>query len=152
MDVLGRRKVFLVSAAACVSSLFAVGAVSSWGHEKEPCRVALDIELASLVAYAIGYSIGLGPGAGLLLSTAFAFNWLSLFAVTLFLDGVRDTVAFSGCGWFFSAVTLAGTSLVFWLVPETSGRSLEQILTDVTAEGEEHRSVISRQNSLFMKQ
>ncbi|KAL1480800.1 hypothetical protein MTO96_050740 [Rhipicephalus appendiculatus] len=62
MDVLGRRKVFLVSAAACVSSLFTVGAVSSWGHEKEPCRVALDIELASLVAYAIGYSIGLGPG------------------------------------------------------------------------------------------
>ncbi|XP_054924928.2 facilitated trehalose transporter Tret1-like [Dermacentor andersoni] len=149
MDVLGRRRLFLASAAACVCSLFAVGTVSSWGRGKEPHPVALAIELALLVAYAIGYSFGLGPvtwllaaemiplqGAGLLLSLAFAFNWLSLFAVTLFLDGVRDALSFSGCGWFFSAVTLAGTSLVYWFVPETNGRSLEQILMDVNAEGE----------------
>ncbi|XP_075526303.1 facilitated trehalose transporter Tret1-like [Dermacentor variabilis] len=149
MDVLGRRSLFLTSAAACVCSLFAVGTVSSWGRGKEPHPVALVIELALLVAYAIGYSFGLGPvtwllaaemiplqGAGLLLSLAFAFNWLSLFAVTLFLDGLRGTLSFSGCGWFFSAVTLAGTSLVYWFVPETNGRSLEQILMDVNAEGE----------------
>ncbi|XP_037529192.1 facilitated trehalose transporter Tret1-like [Rhipicephalus sanguineus] len=66
MDVLGRRKLVLLSAAACVCSLFAVGAVSSWGREKEQCPVALGIELAFLVVYAIGYSIGLGPVTWLL--------------------------------------------------------------------------------------
>ncbi|KAH7973384.1 hypothetical protein HPB49_000538 [Dermacentor silvarum] len=66
MDVLGRRSLFLTSAGACVCSLFAVGAVSSWGHGKEPHPVALAIELALLVAYAIGYSFGLGPVTWLL--------------------------------------------------------------------------------------
>ncbi|KAH6921745.1 hypothetical protein HPB50_004488 [Hyalomma asiaticum] len=165
MDVVGRHRLFLASAAASICSLFAVGTVNSWSRGKEPHPVALATQLALLVAYASGYSIGLGPvtwllaaeliplqGTGLLLSMAFSFNWLSLFAVMLFLHGVRETLSFSGCGFFFSAVTLAGTSLVYWLVPETSGRSLEQILMDVTAEGEGYRSLISRQNSLLMKE
>ncbi|KAL1468278.1 hypothetical protein MTO96_041593 [Rhipicephalus appendiculatus] len=69
----------------------------------------------------------------------FAFNLLSLFAVTLLIAGVREPLGFSGYVWLFRAVDLAGTLLVYWLVPETRGRSLEQILMDATVEGDDFR-------------
>ncbi|XP_077497618.1 facilitated trehalose transporter Tret1-like [Amblyomma americanum] len=164
MDTLGRRRLFLASSCVCVCTLFAVGAVGMSSHSREAHWVVRGLELVLLVAYLVGHSFGLGPvswllaaemiplrGCGFLLSLAFAFNWLSSFAVALFFGAIREKLPFAAAGWFFSAVTMAGASLFYWFAPETNGRSMEQLLLEITADGEEYRSVISRQQSLFMK-
>ncbi|KAK8782344.1 hypothetical protein V5799_016318 [Amblyomma americanum] len=150
MDTLGRRRLFLASSCVCVCTLFAVGAVGMSSHSREAHWVVRGLELVLLVAYLVGHSFGLGPvswllaaemiplrGCGFLLSLAFAFNWLSSFAVALFFGAIRETLPFVAAGWFFSAVTTAGASLFYWFAPETNGRSMEQLLLEITADGED---------------
>lgn len=96
--------------------------------------------LISLVVYVASFAIGLGPVfwplvseiyplvvRGRAMGLATILNWASNLLVTLsFLSLIRwmgrgDTV------WLFRAIGIGTWAFIYYLVPETQGRSLEPI-------------------------
>ena len=102
--------------------------------------------MGALGLYIAGFAVGLGPVFWLLIaeifplavrgrgmSTASVANWGSNLAVTLvFLDLVH-ALGSGGTFLVFAAMTLAAIAFTWRLVPETRGRSLEQIESDLAA-------------------
>ena len=98
------------------------------------------IALAGTLAYIVSFALGAGPVPGLLVpeiapaalrgravSAAMATHWVCNFIVgQTFLPAV-SAVGVSGAYLFFAAVCLATMAFVRTQVPETKGRSLEEI-------------------------
>jgi sugar porter (SP) family MFS transporter len=98
------------------------------------------IALGGTLAYIVSFALGAGPVPGLLVpeiapavlrgravSAAMATHWVCNFAVgQAFLPAV-SAVGVSGAYLFFAAVCLATVAFVRAQVPETKGRSLEEI-------------------------
>ena len=89
-----------------------------------------------LIVYNIGFSIGFGPlpwamnaelfpreAQGVLPSLAGAFNWTCAFVVTKFSSDVEEAIKLSGLFFLFGAICAAGAVFVIVLVPETKGKS-----------------------------
>lgn len=150
MTVLGRRLLLITSSYICVFSMVALGAVYSIG--KTDPRLAmlgerLPIFFVSL--FVIGYSVGLGPvtwilfselvplrGQGHLAGSICSFNWTCAFGVTVFFESMRESLRFSGLGWIFSTVTFVSAIVVAFFLPETKGKSLDNILLEMPGEDE----------------
>ncbi|CAN7985732.1 unnamed protein product, partial [Ixodes hexagonus] len=147
MDLIGRRRLLLASSLVCVCSMLAMGALHSLAGASPSGSpgVAERLPVLLMAFFVAGFSLGLGPvvwllaaelvplrDRGLLMAATCAFNWACAFAVTVFFESVHATFRFSGLGWFFSAVTFVGALLVAFFLPETSRKSLEQILLDVS--------------------
>ncbi len=142
IDRVGRRKLLLgglVAMAACLVIL--TGAFVTG----EPQRLGTITGLA-LAAYVGGFALGLGPVFWLLIAEIFplAFrgqgmsvasvaNWGSNLVVALvFLDLLR-LVTPGGTFGLFAGLTGLAIAFVWRWVPETSGRSLEEIEADLDA-------------------
>lgn len=93
-----------------------------------------------VIVYIIVFSIGWGPLPWLLMSEIFPprargfasgivtfVNWLLVFVVTKFFHNMIVSFHEQGTFWFFSAFSLASFFFVFFCVPETKGKSLEDI-------------------------
>lgn len=98
------------------------------------------LPLSSLIVYTIAYSVGVGPVgymimgeilphhvkgiAGCVLTSA---KWFMSFAMTkFFLDLIR-LLGDAGCYWLFGAFCLLGSLYIFFFVPETKGKTLDEI-------------------------
>lgn len=101
---------------------------------------ASGVVLMSLMAVVAAYSVGFGPLTWLLLSEIFpaevrgrafaftnCFNWSAHLLVTSTFLNLVDAIGFPGL--FFSYGALAGAAAVFFwkILPETKGKSLEDI-------------------------
>ncbi|KAF4678196.1 hypothetical protein FOL47_003258 [Perkinsus chesapeaki] len=98
--------------------------------------------LAITAAYCYIASFSLGVGAipwlimaelfpdevrGLASSLATMVNWLCSFLVTQFLNDIREAITFYGVFWLFAGICLIMVLFVMFLVPETKGRTFEEI-------------------------
>lgn len=139
VDKLGRR-VLLVTAASgmCISAIcegifFYLNDVS--GNENVGW-------LAITAAYGYIATFSLGVGAipwlimaeifpdkvrGLAASIATMTNWLCSFIVTQFLDQLRSAITFYGVFWLFAGMCLIMVLFVLFMVPETKGKTFEEI-------------------------
>ncbi|XP_017889015.1 facilitated trehalose transporter Tret1 isoform X2 [Ceratina calcarata] len=141
IDRLGRKMLLYISGVSMFLTLFtfgtffyvknAIGAdVSSFGW----------IPLASLIIYVIGFSLGFGPIPWLMMgeilpvkirgsaaSIATAFNWSCTFIVTKTYEDLTSVIGGYGVFWMFGTIVMIGFIFVIACVPETSGRSLEEI-------------------------
>ena len=99
-----------------------------------------DQQPTALVAYIVSFSLGLGaipwlimgeifPGHVRALSSSVAtmLNWTCSFIVTETFDYVRVALGPAGTFLGFCAVCVAGFGFVAACVPETKGKSLEEI-------------------------
>uniref|UniRef100_S4RLJ0 Major facilitator superfamily (MFS) profile domain-containing protein n=1 Tax=Petromyzon marinus TaxID=7757 RepID=S4RLJ0_PETMA len=86
------------------------------------------------------FSLGWGPIPWIVMSEVFpvrwrgvasgvcvAVNWISAFVVTKPTSAAVEWLGFPGAFWFFASVCAAGFVLTIVALPETKGRSLEQI-------------------------
>jgi MFS transporter, SP family, galactose:H+ symporter len=137
IDKVGRRPLLLGSLAGMVVSLVLLGIAlqaSSLGSAVHW------LTLLFLVTYVASFAIGLGPVFWLLIaeiyplrvrgeamSVASAFNWLANFAVGLTFLLLVDAVGRSATFWFYAVIGVVAIAFTFALVPETKGRSLEEI-------------------------
>ncbi|KAF4676831.1 hypothetical protein FOL47_004765 [Perkinsus chesapeaki] len=64
---------------------------------------------------------------GLCTSLATAVNWFCSFLITYFLNDIRDAISFYGVFWLFSGVCLTLVIFIICMVPETKGRTFEEI-------------------------
>lgn len=60
-------------------------------------------------------------------SLATSFNWIVSFLVAQFIPDIGDAIGSSSCYFIFSAIALLGTIFVIIFVPETKGKSEEDV-------------------------
>ncbi len=142
IDRLGRRPLLMAGLVGMTVSLIAVGLaflqLSTMGEGAHATTGI--VTLVSLIVFIVSFAFSLGPvtwtmineiypGAvrGRAVAAATAVNWGAAFLVSQFfltaIKGLGPAYAF----WLFAAFCLGGLVWVYLRVPETKGRSLEQI-------------------------
>ncbi|GBG82205.1 hypothetical protein CBR_g34488 [Chara braunii] len=143
MDKLGRKVLLVVSASGLAMGNLGM-AISFWLKDSLPAGSAAEwlvspLAILSLLAFIAAFSLGMGAipwiimaeifpvqVKGLAGSLATLMNWLSSFVVTLTFQSLL-TWSHSGSFVLFAAECVFTVLFVLRIVPETKGRTLEQI-------------------------
>jgi sugar porter (SP) family MFS transporter len=145
VDRFGRRPLLLTGLVGMTVSLAAVGA-SFAALEKRPeggatsTTVGGIVTVLALVVFIASFAFSMGPIVwtliseiypnrvrGRAISVATAVNWLAAFLVAQFFLSVVDAIGESTTFFVFAALCVVSFVFVWHLVPETKGRSLEEI-------------------------
>lgn len=134
-DRVGRRPLLLTSAADMLVTMTASGALFLF----DPEQVGIFILLAILL-YMVFFAIGMGPvfwlmsaeifptrlrGAGAKMSAR--GNWATAMVITLTFLTLVNTVGRPATFWIYGAFSLVTIIFVLFLIPETRGKTLEDI-------------------------
>jgi SP family galactose:H+ symporter-like MFS transporter len=137
LDRVGRRPLLLIGLAGMTFSLTLLGAVfflpsllSSLGY----------LAVVGLMLYVASFAIGLGPVfwlliseiyplrvRGLAMSIASEANWGSNLIIALTFLTLVQVLGRSGTFWLYALVGVGAWIFAFLLVPETKGKTLEEI-------------------------
>jgi len=137
LDRIGRRPLLLCSLAGMIAGLALLGAAFSIPS----LAASLGwVALASLVLYVGAFALGLGPVfwlliaeiyplriRGLAMGTVTFINWgANLLMAMTFLTMVQY-LGKSWTFWFYGVISIAAWIFAYYRVPETKGKSLEEI-------------------------
>lgn len=145
IDRLGRKILLYVSAVIMIITLTTLG---TYFYLRE-AGINVDafgwLPLASLVLYVLGFSIGFGPIPWLMLgeilpskirgtaaSLATGFNWTCTFMVTKTFQNTIAVIHMYGTVWLFAIFCFIGLLFVIFFLPETRGKTLEEIEKRIT--------------------
>jgi SP family galactose:H+ symporter-like MFS transporter len=136
LDRVGRRTLLFIGVSGMSFSLFLLG-FSFLGGESTLGSV---IAVLSLMLFVSSFAISLGPIFWLLNAEIYPLkvrgkaaaagtmtNWFFNFLVSLTFLSLIDLLTQSGAFWFYGAIGLVTLWFCWKFVPETKGRSLEQI-------------------------
>uniref|UniRef100_A0A7S2RIC0 Hexose transporter 1 n=1 Tax=Rhizochromulina marina TaxID=1034831 RepID=A0A7S2RIC0_9STRA len=136
-DRYGRRPLILCSTVGVVVSLVVVGLSFLGGVENKVCQATA---LTGLLGYLVSFGVGLSPGPwivnaeiyplsvrGVGNSAATTVNWLFNFAISASFLTIVNSVGIGASFLGFAAIGVVGFMLLLRHLPETSGRSLEDI-------------------------
>jgi len=144
VDRFGRKTILIVGGIGMAISHFIVaGITGTYGDNRnggfENHQGAAWTAVVFIWLYAIHFGYSWGPVAWIIISEVFPLglrakgvsiggssNWLNNFAVALSTSPFIDVSQY-GAFIFFGAVTTIGVLWVYFLVPETKGRSLEEM-------------------------
>ena len=137
LDRVGRRPLLLVGVAGMVISLAVLGVAF---QSQQMLNVLGPVALISLMLYVGSFAIGLGPlfwlliseiyplkTRGLAMSLATVVNWGANLIVALTFLTLIQFLGRSGTFWLYAVVGVVTWIFSFFFVPETKGRSLEEI-------------------------
>lgn len=138
VDKLGRRPLMIIGAAGLAIIYLAVGYCYQNG--------ILGGKVLALVLAAIGcYAATLAPVTwvviseifpnrirGAAMSIAVFFLWLACFVLTYTFPIMNDTIGAAYTFWTYAGICVAGLLLILFALPETKGKSLEQIERELT--------------------
>lgn len=138
IDKLGRKPLLLMGIAGMAVSLFAI----SWAFSQESYDTRL--VLVAIIGFVASFAISLGPVMWVLLSEIFPneqraaaisvagfFNSLVSAGITTSFPSMLSTLGPAGTFLAFGSLASAALLFVFTLVPETKGRTLEQLEGDL---------------------
>ena len=145
IDRLGRKILLYMSSVSMIVSLTTLGGFFYMKINGMDVHAFSFLPLGSFVIYVIGFSLGFGPIPWLMMgeilpakirgsaaSVATSFNWACTFIVTKTFSNVLEIIGQHGTFWLFGVICLIGLFFVICCVPETSGRSLEEIERGLT--------------------
>ncbi|XP_787337.4 solute carrier family 2, facilitated glucose transporter member 8 [Strongylocentrotus purpuratus] len=152
MDKVGRKALLITGAIGLAVSSATFGLYYQvTGDDVEKQHKLSAMSLVSIIVYIISFSLAWGPIPWLIMSEIFpskargvasgiatAFNWGCAFIVTKEFAHMQETLTKQGIFWFYGGICLLGAIFVFFFVPETKGRSLEEI--EASFAGNERRS------------
>lgn len=140
VDRWGRRPLLLIGAGFMAVALLALGIAGEMLHSAGAAGITT---LIFLIAYLAGYELGWGAVVWIMISEVFPLKvrgvgmgtastalWTATFAITLVFPVMDDGLGLSVSAWVFAAVNVVLCLLVAKFVPETKGRSLEEIELD----------------------
>ncbi|MHB1568702.1 MAG: sugar porter family MFS transporter [Solirubrobacteraceae bacterium] len=142
LDRIGRRPPLIAGTAGSVIGLIALGwyfsASSAFQHSHAW------IALAAMLFYIACFEISLGPVFWVMIAEIFplrsrakamalctVFNWLFNFFVSYFFLHLVAAVGRPGTFWIYAGFGVLAIAFFSWRVPETKGRSLEEIEREV---------------------
>lgn len=159
IDRLGRKMLLYISSVAMIITLVSLGAYFYVKDSGVDVTAYGWLPLACLVIYVLGFSIGFGPIPWLMLgeilpskirgtaaSLATGFNWTCTFIVTKTFHNIIDAINMYGTVWLFAVICLVGLFFVIFFVPETRGKSLEEIERKLTGGSRRVRNINSKQS------
>lgn len=133
-DRVGRRPLLLISSAGMAAGLFALGAAYAGSGQGNAWSLLLWV-----LVYVASFSIGLGPLVWTVLGEIFPNRvrahaasacvfllWTANFAVSQLFPWMLSTYSHK-VFWLFGGLCVLTTAFVWLLVPETKGRSLEEL-------------------------
>jgi len=137
IDRVGRRPLLLVSLVGMAFSLFVLGLAFSLPQLSGSLGW---IAVVSLMIYVGSFAVGLGPVFWLMLSEIYPLrirgramsvgtvaNWSTNFIVAVSFLTLTQFLGKPGTFWLFAIVSIGAWFFAFFLVPETKGKTLEQI-------------------------
>jgi sugar porter (SP) family MFS transporter len=108
------------------------------------------LALACLLFYIFGFAIGLGPVFWLMISEIFPlqmrgpamavctmFNWGFNFLISYTFLSLTDWITKSGTFWLYAGFGVCALIFFLTMIPETKGRSLEQIQDDLGSDADQ---------------
>ncbi|XP_030029412.1 facilitated trehalose transporter Tret1 isoform X2 [Manduca sexta] len=157
IDRTGRKVLLYISSVIMTITLIVLGTFFYVRNQLHQDVSSLGwLPLMCIMIYLLGFSLAFGPIPWLMMgeilpakirgsaaSICTAFNWLCTFAVTKSFQNIVDAIEASGTFWLFGCICFAGLFFVVICVPETRGKSLEQIENKMTG----RRSVRTRRMS-----
>lgn len=143
MDKAGRRILLNFSSFVMVISMAALGAyfyIASQANEEELVKKIGFLPVSSMSLFVFAFSVGFGPIPWLMMSELFSpevksiassisttFNWTLAFIVTKFFTNIKEEFQEYGAFWIFGGFTILTFIFCVLFVPETKGKSLEEI-------------------------
>ena len=137
IDRVGRRPLLLVSLAGMALSLFVLGLAFFLPQLSGSLGW---IAVASLMVYVGSFAVGLGPVFWLVLSEIYPLgvrgramsvgtvaNWGSNLIVALTFLTLTQVLGRPATFWLYGVISIGAWLFAYLLVPETKGKSLEQI-------------------------
>jgi sugar porter (SP) family MFS transporter len=136
LDRLGRRALLFVGTTGLAVALFVLGAFFALDWQNAAPWVAL----VSLIVFMASFAIGLGPVFWLMISEIFPLavrgramavcslaNWAANFVVSYYFLQLIDAIGRTWTFWMYAGFAVLGILFFAARVPETRGRSLEEI-------------------------
>jgi MFS family permease len=137
IDRAGRRPLLLTGVAGMILTLGVLGFVF---HRSAETGVVAWVAVVTLMAYVAFFAISLGPIFWLLIAeiyplkirgiaegTAAGANWVSNLAVSMTFLTLVELIGPSWTFWVYGLLAIAAWIFSYRLVPETKGRTLEEI-------------------------
>jgi sugar porter (SP) family MFS transporter len=140
IDRLGRKPLLLIGSGGMAVSLGLLGFVLRGADEAGQTGGSTTLMVACILAYVAFFAIGLGPVVWLLMSEIFPTRirgramslatislWAACLVVTLTFLRIAEKLTMGGAFWLYAGICVVNFAFVAWLVPETKGKTLEQI-------------------------
>ena len=137
LDRVGRRPLLLIGIAGQVIGLTVLGAAFQFSQVSS---FKSDIAIGGLMVYVASFAIGLGPVFWLLISEIYPLkfrgaamsavtvtNWGMNMAVAVTFLTMVDRIGHAGTFWVYGVIAVGAWFFCYRLVPETKGKTLEQI-------------------------
>lgn len=151
MDKFGRRRLLLVSTAGMIVALASLGSGLTFADRSaEPLRWALAFSIFATYAYVAFFSIGLCPVTWVYsseiwplelraqgMSVGVAVNRLTNAVISMTFISISEVITIGGSFFMFAGVSVVAWLYFYCLLPETKGRSLEDmemLFTKTTAQ------------------
>jgi sugar porter (SP) family MFS transporter len=133
VDKWGRRPLMLLGAGGLMVTYAILGACYHFGVQGLPVLIVVLVAIAC-------YAMTLAPIAWVLLSEIFPNRirgaamslavsslWIACFVLTISFKPINVALGASGTFWLYGAICLVGFVVMYFKLPETKGRTLEEI-------------------------
>lgn len=141
VDLLGRRKLLLLSDFVMAICTLLLGIYFYLRNETDFDDSSLGwLPLTSVCLFIVVFSLGYGPIPWMMVGELFApqikgfassfscvLNWILAFVVTRFYSDLALSFGTHTTFWIFAVISAIGTAFVFFFVPETKSKTLDQI-------------------------
>ncbi|XP_077292370.1 facilitated trehalose transporter Tret1-like [Arctopsyche grandis] len=141
VDRLGRRIMLMVTAIILTLSQVALGIFFILDDNDSPSVEYITwLPVVSLMVFITAYNMGIGSLAWIVVGELFdqsiksygstfaaSFNWLIGFLITKFFGSVADALGIYYAFWIFGVFCLISFFFGLFLLPETKGKSLQEI-------------------------
>ncbi|CAG4979040.1 unnamed protein product [Parnassius apollo] len=146
IDRAGRKMLLYISSVTMTLTLMTLGTFFYVRDSLNLDVITLGwLPLTCVMIYLLGFSLAFGPIPWLMMgeilpakirgaaaSICTSFNWLCTFTVTKTFHNILVAIGPSGTFWLFGSICFIGLFFVVVCVPETRGKSLEQIENKLT--------------------
>ncbi|HWC80753.1 MAG TPA: sugar porter family MFS transporter [Pseudonocardiaceae bacterium] len=141
VDRWGRKPLLLLGNVCMAVTLALLGVAVLTIHNQNAAGI---VTLILLIVYLAGYELGWGAVVWVMMAEIFPLKvrgvgmgvssvvlWAATFTITFVFPVMDNGLGLAKSAWIFAAVSVVLFGLVRWLVPETKGRSLEEIELDL---------------------
>ncbi|XP_063992356.1 facilitated trehalose transporter Tret1-like [Diachasmimorpha longicaudata] len=146
VDRAGRKPLLILSSTLMGISLIALGIYFKLNDGGSDVSSLAWLPLTSLALFMIAFSVGLGPIAWMLMPELFTIetkalasglavmlNWFLVFLVTKTFPSMKENLGPAMTFWIFACIMLIGSIFEYLFVPETKGKTLQEIQNELNS-------------------